>query len=86
MLIKKKISANWKNFVFKIATKDSFRNTILKPTIMDVICLDFLMYDKIFFSPQVKQTEFISNKYDICEFPCEFSNDVRLSILGNYKI
>ena len=44
------------------------------------------MYDKIFFSPQVKQTEFISNKYDIYEFPYEFSNDVRLSILGNYKI
>ena len=41
------------------------------------------MYDQVFLSPQVKQIEFISNKYGIYELPYELANDVRLSILGN---
>ena len=41
---------------------------------------DFLMVEQIFFSPQVKRSVIISNKYGIYEFPHELPNDLRLRI------
>ena len=38
------------------------------------------MFDKIFFSPQVKQSIFISNKHGMYEMLHMLSNDLRLKI------
>ena len=46
---------------------------------------DFLIFDHIFFSPQVKQTVIISNKHGAYELPNELSNDLRLGILENIR-
>ena len=34
----------------------------------------------------MKWNAIISKKYDISEFPDKFPNDLRLGIIGNYKI
>ena len=39
-----------------------------------------------FFSPQVKRTVIVSNKYGIFELPHELPNNLRLRILRNYEI
>ena len=55
-------------------------------TILVVIFLDNLMFDKIFVSPQVKRIVVISNKHGIYELPHELPNDLRLRNLGNSEI
>ena len=44
---------------------------------------DFLMFDQIFFSSQVKRSMVISNKYGIYKLPHELPKDLTLKILGN---
>ena len=44
------------------------------------------MFYQIFFSPEVKRSVIISSKHGIYELPHEFLNNLRLRILGNYKI
>ena len=48
--------------------------------------LRFLIFDQILPSTQVKQSMIISNKHDVYEFSHELPNELRLRILGNYKI
>ena len=56
----------------------------IKFTIMVIIFSDFLMFDQIFLSPQVKLVSVItSNKHGIYKLPHELSNDLRHRILGN---
>ena len=45
-----------------------------------------MMFYQIFFSSQVKRRVIISCKHGIYELPHELVNDLRLRILGNYKI
>ena len=59
-----------------------FHYTDLTTTI-DIIFLEFLLLYQYFFSPKVKQTVIISNKHSTYELPNDFSNDLRLRILGN---
>ena len=47
---------------------------------------DILMYQQIFFSPQVKRRVIISNTRDIYEFPHQLMNDLRRRSLSNKKI
>ena len=61
-------------------------NLQIKPSIMVVIFWDFLIFDQIFLSPQVKRTASISNKHAIYELPHKLPNDLRLGIVGNYDI
>ena len=49
---------------------------------MVIIFSDFLMFDQIFVSPQMRRSVIISNKHGIYEIPHEL-NDLRLRILGN---
>ena len=58
----------------------------LVPTIIVIIFWDFLIFDQIFLSPQVKRSVIISNKHGIYELPHELSNNWRLRVLGNYEI
>ena len=51
-------------------------------TIIVTIFWDFLMFDQIFLSPQVKRSVIISNKYGTYELPYKLQNDLRLRILG----
>ena len=48
-----------------------------KISIMDIIFWYFLILYQIFFSPQVKWSMIISNKYGIYKFPYELPNDLR---------
>ena len=50
---------------------------------MVTIFRDFLMFDQIFFSPQVKQSAIISNKHDNYELSHELPNNLTIRILGN---
>ena len=43
------------------------------------------MFYQIFFSPQVKQSMIISNKFGIYELSHELPKDLRLRILGNLR-
>ena len=54
-----------------------------KPTIMEIILWNFLMFYQIFLSPQVKRNASISNKQGLSELPDELSNDLRFRTLGN---
>ena len=47
---------------------------------MFILFSDFLMFDQIFPSPQVKGSVIISNKYGKYKLPYEFLNDLRLRI------
>ena len=49
-----------------------------------MIFWDFLMFDRIFLSTQVKQCAIITYKHDIYEFPYELPNNVILRLLGNF--
>ena len=44
------------------------------------------MFDQIFLSSELKPYTIITYKHGICELPHELSNNVRLSILGNWEI
>ena len=44
------------------------------------------MFYQIFFSPQLKRSAIISNKYGIFELPHKLQNYLRLRILGNQEI
>ena len=44
---------------------------------------DFLMFYKVFFSPQVKQCAIITYKHGMYEPSHELPNDLKLRILGN---
>ena len=44
------------------------------------------MFYKFFFSPPVKRCAIITYKHYIFEWPHEFPNNLRLRILGNWKI
>ena len=57
-----------------------------KTTIMDIVFWDFLMFDKIFFSPQEKRRVIISNKHGIYELPHELPKDLRLKHLSFLKL
>ena len=46
-------------------------------TIMVLIFWDFLMFDQIFFSPQIKRSVIIGNKHGLYELPHELQNDLR---------
>ena len=48
---------------------------------MVIIFWDFLMYDQIFLSPQLKWSVIISNKNGIYELPHKFPNEIKK--LGN---
>ena len=48
---------------------------------MLIIFWDILIDKQIFFSPQVKRSVIVSNKYNIYELPHELLNDLRLQIL-----
>ena len=54
-----------------------------KPTIMEIILWNFLMFYQILLSPQVKRNAIISNKQGLSELPHELSNDLRFRTLGN---
>ena len=45
-----------------------------KSTVMVIIFGDFLIFDQIFLSQQVKPSVIISNTYEINELPHELSN------------
>ena len=49
--------------------------------IMVIIFWDFLIFDQIFISPQVKLSVIISNKDGLYELPHELRNKFRISIL-----
>ena len=51
-----------------------------------IIFQDFLMFQQIFLSPQVKRIMIISTKHVIYELPHELPNDLRIWILGKNKI
>ena len=53
---------------------------------MFIIFRDFLIFYQIFYSPQVERYAIITYKHGIYKLPHEFSNDFRLSILGNLEI
>ena len=61
------------------------RKKILQTT-MSIIFSDILLDEQILFLPQVKRSVIISNKLGIYKLPDELTNDLRLSILGNYYI
>ena len=44
------------------------------------------MFYQVFISPQVKRCAIIAYKHGMYELPHELPNNLRLSILGNYKI
>ena len=44
---------------------------------------DFLMFNQIFFSQQVKRSAIITYKHGIYELPQEFPHELKLRILGN---
>ena len=52
-------------------------------TISFIIFWDFSMFYQIFLSPQVERCAIITYKHGIYELPHEFSNNLRLKILGN---
>ena len=56
---------------------------MFKTTVVDKIFSDFLILYQILFSPHVKRSVIISNKHGIYKLPHEFSNDLRLRILGS---
>ena len=43
------------------------------------------MFDQVFVSLQVKQSEIISNKHGTYKLPHELPNELRLRILGNIR-
>ena len=43
---------------------------------METMLWDFLMFDQIFLSPQVKRSAIISNKQGVHELPRELPNDL----------
>ena len=53
---------------------------------MVILFRDFLMFDQIFLSLQVKRSVIINNKHSIYELPHGLPNDLRLSILRNWEI
>ena len=53
---------------------------------MVIIFRDFLMFDQIFLSPQIKRSVIINNKHGIYELPHGLPNDLRRSILRNWEI
>ena len=52
---------------------------------MVIIFWNFLLFDQIFLSPQVKRSLVISDKYGIYELPRELPNHLKLRILGNWE-
>ena len=46
--------------------------------VLVIIFWDFLMFDQVFLSPQVKRSSIISNKHGIFDFPHDFPYDLRL--------
>ena len=55
-------------------------------TTMFIIFWKILIDEQISFSAQVKQSVIISNKHGLWELPHKLSKNLRLRILGNYKI
>ena len=49
-------------------------------------CFQNVQLFSIIFSPQVKRSKIINNKYGIYELPHQLPNDLKLRILGNQEI
>ena len=62
---------------------NAYRRDFDENTILVIIICAILMLDKIFVSPQVKQTVIISNNHGTYELPHELPNNLRLRTLGN---
>ena len=60
--------------------------TILVVTIIFIMFWDFLIFYQVFLSPQVKRCAIITYIHGIYELQHELSNDLTLTILGNYEI
>ena len=63
-----------------IKAKENFQ------TIMVIIFWDFTLFDQIFLSSQEKRSLIISNKHGIYQLPHDFPNNLKLQILGKWKI
>ena len=70
-------SVRSKNVVATNRSYNQFQN-ILRP--------NFSMFDRIFFSPQMKRWAIIIYKHGIYELPHELPNALRLKILGKLEI
>ena len=67
--------------------KISHKYDINRPTTMFIIFRGILIDEQIFFSPQIKRSVIISNKYGIYELPHDLPNDLRLrKYQGNLTI
>ena len=55
----------------------------LEPTVMFIIYLEFMIFDQILLSAQLKPCAIITYKNGIYELPHELPNYLRLRILGN---
>ena len=67
----------------KIWATKAFFVGLTSTATMDTMFGEFLVLHLLFFSPHVKRSVIMSNKYGIYEFPYELPNDVRLRTLGN---
>ena len=63
-----------------IKAKENFQ------TIMVKIFWDFSLFDQIFLSSQEKPSLIISNKHGIYQLSHDFPNNLKLQILGKWKI
>ena len=74
---------NLTNSVYNFSNKNSkTENSGIKAATI-FIFWEFLMFNQILLSPQVKRCAIITHKHGIYELPHELPNDLRLSILGN---
>ena len=62
---------NLKNEKWNVLKQISYETTV-----MVIIFWDFLMFDQIFLSLQVKRSVIISNKHDTYELPNELPNNL----------
>ena len=58
-----------------------FKSIVVRSHNMVIIFWDFVMYDQIFLSPQVKLSVLVINKHGMYELPHELPNNLRLKIL-----
>ena len=79
----------WAEFIFWIISFRMInlrRKNLKKPTITFTITFMKLDVFQKFLSPQEKRCAIITYKNDIYKLPHEFPNDLKLRILGNWRI